>query len=170
MLSESVMSYKGPLSFGTIDILLSEFKQAAEEHALPFKTYKKMISLMIEAVENVSRYSDQFSCDENMNSGFCPSLVINMDKEIIELVTRNPVRTQHVDFLRSKIDQVNDHDLAALKEHYRSVIADGKFTSKGGAGLGFIDMAKTTGKKLEYSFENLNSTYSLYTFRAVMDL
>ena len=170
MLSESVMSYKGPLSFGTIDILLSEFKQAAEEHALPFRTYKKMISLMIEAVENVSRYSDQFSCDENMNSSFCPSLVINMDKEIIELVTRNPVRTQHVDFLRSRIDQVNDRDHTALKEHYRSVIADGKFTAKGGAGLGFIDMAKTTGKKLEYSFENLNSSYSLYTFRAVMDL
>jgi hypothetical protein len=164
------MSYKGPLSFGTIDTLLSEFKQAAEEHGLPFRTYKKMISLMIEAVENISRYSDQFTCDQNMNSPYCPSLVINRDKEIIELVTRNPIRNQHVATLRSKIDQVNDHDLAALKEHYRTVITDGKFTSKGGAGLGFIDMAKTTGKKLEYSFEDLNNSYSLYTFRAVMDL
>jgi hypothetical protein len=51
MLSKSILSYQGPLSFSTIDWLLSEFKVAAQDHDLPFKTYKKMISVMIEALE-----------------------------------------------------------------------------------------------------------------------
>ena len=42
---------------------------------------------------------------------------------------------------------------------------NGEFTSQGGAGLGFIEMAKTAGTKLEYQFENLTEDYSLYTLK-----
>ena len=45
MLSKSILSYRGPLSFSTIDWLLSEFKVAVQEHDISFKTYKKMISV-----------------------------------------------------------------------------------------------------------------------------
>jgi hypothetical protein len=40
----------------------------------------------------------------------------------------------------------------------------------GGAGLGFIEMAKTTGNKLDYHFENLSQGYTLYTLRVSMTL
>ncbi len=63
MLSKSVLTYQGPLSFSTIDSLLSDFKLAALDHEIPFKSYKKMIYIMIEALENITKYSDQFVCD-----------------------------------------------------------------------------------------------------------
>jgi hypothetical protein len=170
MLSKSVLSYQGQLSFSTIDGLLSEFKSAAQEHDIPFRTYKKMISLMIEALENISKYSDQVSYNGDKTSGFCPSCFISRNTDVIELVTRNPVQRKHVDTLRSKIDHVNKRDREELKELYKSTITNGEFTSKGGAGLGFIEMAKTTGNKLEYSFENLSKDHSVYTLRAVMNL
>jgi len=50
MLSKSILSYQGPLSFSTIDWLLSEFKVHAQDYDISFKTYKKMISVMIEAL------------------------------------------------------------------------------------------------------------------------
>jgi hypothetical protein len=75
-----------------------------------------------------------------------------------------------VETLRSKIDHVNKRDREELKELYKSTITNGEFSPKGGAGLGFIEMAKTTGNKLEYSFENLSKDYSVYTLRAVMNL
>ena len=165
MLGESVLSYQGPLSFSTIDSLLSEFKLAAQDHELSFKAYKKMISIMIEALENITKYSDQFSCMGDNQSGFCPSCQINRNTSGIELVTRNPVRKQDVESLRARIDNVNKRNTEELKELYRSTIANGKFSAKGGAGLGFIEMAKTAGSKLEYSFESLSKDYSLYTFR-----
>ena len=70
MLSNSILSYRGPLSFSTIDLLLSEFKIASQEHDLSFKTYKKMISVMIEALENITKYSDQFPCEGKEMNGF----------------------------------------------------------------------------------------------------
>ena len=170
MLPKSILTYQGPLSFSTIDWLLSEFKMAAQDHELSFKTYKKMISVMIEALENISKYSDQFNCNGERSSGFCPSLRISMNESEIEMETSNPVKKKDVSPLRKRIDKVNSHDNATLKELYRSIITNGEFSSKGGAGLGFIEMAKTTGSKLEYAFESLTREYSLYTFRVSMNM
>lgn len=170
MLSKSILSYQGPLSFSTIDWLLSEFKMAAQDHDLSFKIYKKMISVMIEALENILKYSDQFQCNMEQSSGFCPSCKISRNKSLIEMETKNPVKKKDVSSLRKRIDQVNMQDGDALKELYKSTITNGKFSAKGGAGLGFIEMAKTTGSKLEYTFENLTTDYSLYTFRVSMNM
>jgi hypothetical protein len=165
MMSKSVLSYQGPLSFSTIDSLLSEFKMAAQDHDLSFKAYKKMLSIMIEALENISKYSDQFKCNGDVNSGFCPSGQISKNASLIEIITKNPVKKKDVDSLRARIDNVNNQNKDGLKELYRSTITNGEFSAKGGAGLGFIEMAKTAGNKLEYTFENLTKDYALYTFR-----
>lgn len=171
MLSKSILSYRGPLSFSTIDWLLSEFKVAAEDHDLTFKTYKRMISLMIEALENVTKYTEKVDCDEDLNaSGFCPNCQITCNDSSIELMTQNPVRTRDVPPLRTRLDEVNSHSKEQLKQLYMTTITNGEFTSSGGAGLGFIEMAKTTGNKLEYHFENLSKGYTLYTLRVSMNL
>ena len=171
MLSKSILSYQGPLSFSTIDWLLSEFKLAAEDHDLSFKTYKKMISIMIEALENVSKYADQVKCNgKSTNPEFCPICKINCNATFIELITRNPVKKKEIAPLRTRIDYVNKQSKEELKELYMSTITNGEFTPKGGAGLGFIEIAKTTGSKLECAFEKLSKDYTLFTFRVSMNM
>jgi len=170
MLSTPVISYQGPLSFGTIDRLLSEFKLAAQEHDLSFRVYKKVLLIMIEALENITKYNDQTPVNGNDSERFSPALYINRGTNSIELVARNPVRKKDVAPLRKRIDSVNSHQGESLKSLYREILTNGQFTKKGGAGLGFIEMAKTTGNKLEYSFDNLSTEYDLYTFRVVVNL
>ncbi|MCK4880979.1 MAG: SiaB family protein kinase [Bacteroidales bacterium] len=170
MLSKSILSYQGPFSFSTIDWLLSEFKMAAQNHDLSFKIYKKMISVMIEVLENISKYSDHFKCNGELSSKFCPSCQISLNDSEIEMESKNPVTKKEVNRLKSRIDKVNSQDGDALKELYRSIITNGEFSAKGGAGLGFVEIAKTTGSKLEYTFENLSKEYSLYTFRVSMNI
>jgi hypothetical protein len=169
MLSKSILSYRGPLSFSTIDWLLSEFKVAVQEHDISFKTYKKMISVMIEALENATKYSDQLLCDQEQVPEFCPSCIITCNDSVIEMETSNPVKKMEVDPLRNRIDEVNSHDSLALKELYKSTITNGEFSSRGGAGLGFIEMAKTSGSKLEYAFTTITKEYDLYTLRIIMN-
>ena len=165
MLSQSILSYQGPLTFSTIDWLLSEFKMAAQDHSVPFRAYKKMISIMIEALENVSRYSELAPLNGQQLPGINPSCQIIQNKGGFELVTRNPFRKGDVPLLRKRIDDVNKHNREELKVLYKATIMNGEFTSQGGAGLGFIEMAKTAGTKLEYHFENLSDEYALYTLK-----
>ncbi|MCP4311079.1 MAG: hypothetical protein GY790_07445 [Bacteroidetes bacterium] len=170
MLRKSILSYQGQFSFSTVDKLLSEFKIASQEHEISFRIYKKMISVMIEALENVTKYSDQFQSRIDEKDGLCPTCYINYNTRSIELITTNPVQKRDVEPLRSLIDNVNKQNKEELKDLYRSTITNGEFSPKGGAGLGFIEMAKTTGNKLEYTFKELQGEFSLYTFRVVLDL
>jgi hypothetical protein len=36
-------------------------------------------------------------------------------------------------------------------------------SAKGGGGLGFIDIAKKSGQKLEYNIEKVDDTYAFFT-------
>ena len=61
-----------------------------------------------------------------------------------------------------RIDKINTSDEDELKKIYRDTITNGIFTEKGGAGLGFIEMAKITTNSLEYSFKNLDKGFSYF--------
>lgn len=165
MLSKNILSYHGPLTFSTIDWLLSEFKIASQDHRIPFRSYKKMISIMIEALENITKYGDQFGCSKHEISEFCPSCYINCNSDTIELITTNPVKKTNVKPLGDRIDFVNRQSGKELKKLYRSTITNGVFSDEGGAGLGLIEIVKTAGNKIEYTFQTLSEDYSLYTFR-----
>jgi len=164
-LSKTILTYQGPLTFSTIERLLTRFKFAAQEHDIDFRLYKKLLSVMIEALENVTKYSDQFNCEQNLESKYCPAFSLRQYDSLYELETSNPVKNQDVTPLKARIDRVNNKSRDELKELYKMTITNGQFTSKGGAGLGFIEMAKTSGQNLHYSFEKVSNNYSIYTFR-----
>lgn len=164
MQKESILLYQGPLSGNIIGRLLSEFKHSARNSDIPFGSYKKMISIMIEALENICKYSDHLPLC-NGTDEYEPVLHIQRSGRFIELMTQNPVRTEHVAELRARIDRVNEKSKEELRHLYKTTICDGQFTPKGGAGLGFIEMAKTSKNKLEYQFSELSNDYALYTFR-----
>lgn len=168
MPSKSILSYQGPLKFSTIAWLLSEFKMAAGDHSLSYRAHKKMISIMIEALENVYRYCEDPSRKSHPPPDCFPSFQINLNEEGLELITRNPVNKEDVDPLREKIDHVNRHNREELKLLYRTTISNGQFTASGGAGLGFIEMAKTSGSKLRYRFEKLSEEVILFTFSVTL--
>ena len=45
---------------------------------------------------------------------------------------------------------------------YRETITNGVFSDKGGAGLGFIEMAKITSNKLGYQFLTATDEYQIF--------
>jgi len=165
MLKKTLLTFRGPLNFNTIDWLLTRFKFAAQEQEIAFKLYKRLISVMIEALENVTKYSDQLECDRDSESKYCPFFSISKNDRYIELVTSNPVKNREIDGIKSKIDRVNNKSREELRELYKLTITNGQFTSKGGAGLGFIEMAKTSGTNLQYKFKKISDNYSIYTFK-----
>ncbi|MBN1132171.1 MAG: SiaB family protein kinase [Bacteroidales bacterium] len=170
MLNQTILSYEGPLTFSTIDSLITQFKHAAKENNIKNPLYKKLLSLMVESLENVSKYNVKELCGTEGTGSVCPSFHIIRNRNSIELVTSNPVNDKDISELRERIEKVNNKSRNELRELYESTIGEGQFTSKGGAGLGFIEMAKTSGRNLEYSFKKLPGDYSLYTFRISIDV
>jgi hypothetical protein len=80
------------------------------------------------------------------------------------VITGNMISTDHVEILQQRIRQINAMDSEELTTMYRKVLNNGTYSSKGGGGLGIIDIARRSGEKLDYGFvpvDEFNSFFSL---------
>ena len=55
-------------------------------------------------------------------------------------------------------------DASEIKQLYRDTINNQDFSSKGGAGIGMIDMARKTGNKLLYDFYDVKDNPGVVFF------
>jgi len=170
MAEVSILSYEGPLTFSTIDRLLTQFKYKVQEYSISFNTYKKLVSVMIEALENIYKYNDRINENQDISRKYAPTFRLVENKKMIVLETSNPIHNSDIETLTRKIDRVNNKTREELKELYRDTITNGHFSPKGGAGLGFIEMAKTSGNNLKYSFRKISDEFSIYTFSVTFTL
>lgn len=157
-----VLHFEGHLTFEKIGILLNELKNKKGSFNIHPVLYKKLLTLMIELLENILKYSEHFEDFTVKNPEYYPQFELNFNQDHFILITRNPVRQIAMEILSQKIDKLNKCDDEALKKYYRETITNGIFTDKGGAGLGLIEMAKITAQPLVYSFTPIAEGYSLY--------
>ncbi|NJM17197.1 MAG: hypothetical protein HC896_19070 [Bacteroidales bacterium] len=87
-----------------------------------------------------------------------------MEKTIDEFVitSGNPIRAKDVPVLQGRIDHINNLDQGGLNTLYKNTITNGKFSSKGGAGLGFMEMAKLIDNKIDFFFTPIDANYSFF--------
>jgi hypothetical protein len=77
----------------------------------------------------------------------------------------NPVQKTNVPKLQKSLDHINGLDKDGLKELYKEIIKNTTISDKGGAGLGFVDMARKSGGKLEFEFPEMNSDYCFFCLK-----
>jgi hypothetical protein len=158
----TVLHYKGKFSFERIGILLNELKNKRESYQINPVLYKKLLTLMIEILENVLKYSDHFEVFVMDNPDYQPEFELSKEEDGFVLISRNPVRDNDIKQIRDRIDKINTSDEEELKKIYRDTITNGIFTEKGGAGLGFIEMAKITTNSIVYSFKPIKTGFSYF--------
>ena len=166
---ETILEFKGHLTFSTIGRLLTLLKHKMVEKGIKLGIYKRILSVMIEALENIYKYSERYSDDTYILKNFIPTFKLERKDQSYLIRTTNPIKNVDIPNLKEKIELVNSMSAEEIHLYYRQTITDGKFTDKGGAGLGIIEMAKITNNKIEYRFKPINDHYSLYclilTFR-----
>lgn len=160
-----VLWYKGSLTFERIGILLNDLKNRKDNFGISPSLYKKLLTLMIEVLENVLKYSDQFNEFVVERPEFMPEFKLNFNEEGLIMIARNPVRNKDRQLLKKKINLINASNEDQLRTIYRDTITNGVFSKKGGAGLGFIEMAKIASRDLEFSFRPAEGGFSLYELK-----
>jgi hypothetical protein len=160
--STSILHYKGKFTFQRIGILLNELKNKKDIFQIDPIQYKKLLTLMIEILENVLKYSDRFEVFVLDHQDYQPEFKLDLNKDGFILISRNPIRDKDKKEISRRIKKINTSDEDELKKIYRDTITNGIFTDKGGAGLGFIEMAKITTNKLVFSFKPIDKGFSYF--------
>ena len=86
---------------------------------------------------------------------------INILDDRIVLSSANLIEQKNVQFLDGKIDHLNSLDSNELKSLYLEVLDTARFSAKGGASLGLIEMVRKSGLPLKKRFISVTENYSL---------
>ena len=159
---EVILEYTGHLSFSTTGRLLTMLKGKMSDMGIPLTVYKKILSVLIEVLENVYKYSENYQQDHFILRNYVPCITLTRNYSSYSLHCSNPILNHHVSGLQNKLEIVNSKNYEELRAYYHQTITNGKFSDKGGAGLGIIDMAKISGNPLSFAFSRINEEYSLY--------
>jgi len=91
-----------------------------------------------------------------------PVALIRLEDEAYIITTGNLIKNENVDDLKNKLDLINKNDKTGLKELFRNSLSGQTIKSESTGNMGLIDMARKSGTKLEYQFEQINPLYSYY--------
>ncbi len=165
---EIILEYSGHPTFSTIGRLLLVLKKKVTEKDINIATYKKIISLMIESLENVYKYVDQYHDNHFIFEKYPPQFILARKRDRYYIKVSNPIKTDDAFKLKGRLDFINSKTYEQLRALYLHTISNGKFTPKGGAGLGIIEMAKIATEPLEYTFTPINDQFNEYTLKIII--
>jgi len=155
--------YRGIVTSENTSSLLTLLEKEMESTEFGFLGRKRLFMFVLESLQNVSRHSNR---DKHADM----SLVIySKTPDGYTVTTGNVIEKTQIEGLKTKLDEINRMDPEMIRTIYREKLNTTKFSSKGGAGLGLIEMAKKTGNKLDYDFIDIDEKYSYFILSKTVD-
>jgi len=162
--------YRGRFTRDITDNILALTENKLEKEEQSSKIKKRVYSILVECLQNITRHQDDAKNDSPESNGL---FVIQKHDEKYFITTGNLVMNNNIDYIKNLIETINSLEKEELKNYYKMVLEDGSLSSKGGAGLGLIDMARKSGNKLLYKFKEIDkesSFFYLHTIPSLEDL
>lgn len=138
---------------------LTESNMAKEDE--PGTVQRKVFHVMVECLQNISKHADDFTSSDFLFSGRGIFLVSKGDNEY-SVTTGNAVDNNRIEELTDMLENINRMNKDELKQLYKTQMKEGRLSDKGGAGLGFIDIKRKTGRDLEYHFLPISDDTSFF--------
>jgi len=121
---------------------------------------KKVFNVMVESLQNISKHAERIDYDkQKYGRGI---ILISENNNYYNVTTGNIIKKENKKNISENIDVVNSKNKAELRELFKTRLSTGRLSEKGGAGLGFIDIAKKSGNSLEYHFEKMYDEYYFF--------
>lgn len=162
-----LLAYKGSITSALINEVLEAVEDKLEEGNEEGKTRKKLYNVLVESLQNLYHHIEETheGIDEELDPKF-GILVIERDGSgDYRVTTGNFVIASKTKFLKEKIDKINSLTRDELKDMYKFILNHQKISAKGGGGLGLVDIARKTGKKMIYNFYPYNDKYVFFDLR-----
>lgn len=128
---------------------------------------KRVYHVMVECLQNIGKHSDNIESGEPELPGNGIFMVSKSD-EGFSVVTGNPIANSKIGEVTQMLNKVNSMSQEEIKAYYKEKILASRISEKGGAGLGFIDIVKKTGNKIDFHFEKLNDITSFFIVKTLI--
>lgn len=159
--AELTYIYRGLFTQAIIKHILSLTETNIDKTGESVKVKKRVYLIMVEGLQNITRHQELTEFEKNNQAIF----LIQKIGSQYHVTTGNAITNDRIEMLSSQIEKVNSLNEDELKVYYREVLTKGKISEKGGAGLGLIEMARKSGNKLLYKFQQVDDRESFFYLR-----
>ena len=156
-----LLLHKGNIFPSLINLIIEALEQSVTDMEEDRKVKRKLTNVFIEAFQNVGYHADKLTNQANGEV----ILVMSLENHY-KITTGNYVKTENVENLKKQLNSINQMDSDQIRKAYKQVLSSEGHSEKGTAGLGFMDIARKTGQKLFYRFEEHDDQLSFFTFEA----
>jgi hypothetical protein len=155
-----MLVYCGEFSQDLNKTLLSFIERKFKSENMEDNTRRKIFNIMVEVLQNISKNKI-----ENLGNTpeVSPIFMLGTSNNDYLLISSNMIGNDKIPALKNRLDQVNSLDKEGLKLLYKEVRLNSTFSDSSGAGIGIIDIARKSENKLEFSFEKINSEFSVFS-------
>jgi hypothetical protein len=155
--------YRGVVTNENSVSLLMLLEKEMESSEFSFVGRKRLFMFVLESLQNVTRHG-------KANEHSAMSLVVySKTSSGYTVTTGNVISDNSIADLKTKLEEINNINAKEIRDVYRQMLSTAEFSSKGGAGLGLIEMAKKTGNRLDFDFIKLNDKYSYFVLSKTVD-
>lgn len=165
MEKDSLFFYYGNFTDSINDALIPLAESLIDKTEVSVVTKRRTFYILIECIQNVNRH--HFSSTKETNLPKEIFWVEGMEDQF-SIVSGNVMKTEDVSPLRSKIMKLNSLSPEALNAHYKTVLKETVLTSKGGAGLGLIEIVRKSSNKIRFKFQKLSEKLSFFAMETTI--
>jgi hypothetical protein len=159
-----ILSFKGMMTSELLTTILQIMESKMERFEERPKIKKKVFNILVECLQNLYHHVDEDIDDADTAQNEMNSLfMISKTVSAYTITTGNYMKPKEVPNLKAKLDLINGMSREELKAYYKTVLNEGTMSEKGTAGLGMIDIARKSGKQLEYHFSPINDNLTFFS-------
>ncbi len=165
MAQKLILVYEGDFTQETTKSILSMAERNLDSSGEESGIRRKVFNVMVEALQNIVKHSSEQGLQAGSLISQSAIFMISKDDKRYCVLTGNPIPKSSVAKLSANLNDLNSKDKEGLKEMYKDIIKNTQISEKGGAGLGFVDMARKSGEKLEFTFAEMDSEHDFFCLK-----
>ncbi|MGB0915977.1 MAG: SiaB family protein kinase [Flavobacteriales bacterium] len=122
------------------------------------KLSRRISFIMVECFQNVVRHGAKADNEANEKAGGLFAARLLGDANYVSSI--NMIDAEEVKLLSQKLNQLNSIEKDKLKALYLEVLNNEEISTKGGAGLGLIQLARKAGQPISFDFQDITEELS----------
>lgn len=161
---ELLLAYRDDINELTVQYLLTLTEARLSDSVSDKKFRKRVFQILVECLQNVVNHAHHSSGKRRASI-----LLMGRCEKSLTIITGNLVSNAHVARLRERLEHVNQIGHDQVRDLYSEALRDSAFSSKGGAGLGLLDIYKRSGNSIDFDFTPASPDSTFFTMKVMID-
>lgn len=159
-----MLAYDGEVTQQLTKAFATLAEQSLEKEEEDNSVKRKVFHVMVECLQNVCKHTDHHETGDPLIPG-SGIFLVGKDEDQYTITTGNTVSMEKMEGIKELLNQINNLDADGIKALYKKQLKEARLSEKGGAGLGFIDIAKKTGQKIGFNFMEVNEKSAFFLLK-----